>query len=257
MQKCSQYTRCGNLHIDVDGIVDGNIYNTNEVVALARNDIGSICSDYSIARTLGYNAWLSACNILDFNIEPPSSTLNSWRESHSLVCETYNPCLFLQAIENANRAQQNLANSVFTENNIQMIYGRKDCANVYQPRNCSFTSERKTNCNTDNREWCNIFKACKVLSDLLEIFNSSGDSGRNFGKDGEIIYFSTIEFEMNKSRNRYEEQTVRRSPSRKFLAVTKAPTSGRLSISQQLSLKQTSWEIDMKNNAMRELKTLK
>ena len=45
-------------------------------------------------------------------------------------------------------------------------------------------------------------------------------------RTGKHIYLSTIEFEMNELRNRYEAQTVCRSSSLKFLGVTNAPTSG-------------------------------
>ena len=90
---------------------------------------------------------------------------------------------------------------MFTANNIQKIQDRNDCVNACKPRNCCFTSEfetnkarnsyeeQKTNCNVDNQEQCNIFKAYKTPLDLLEFFNSSGDSERDFGKDRETYLF--------------------------------------------------------------------
>jgi len=190
---CGRYTSCGNLYSMVDG--DTNIEDGSSAPALARNDIDSICSDWSVATSSGHTACISACSpgrccsTLDgLKLKIQNSPLNaqSCGNSHDDVCKSYAPCMSMKGMNNSFRSPQDVVNDLCTSKNIMYPRGRAECDDACQPRSCCFTTDSKRNCHVDNPVWCSVFKACEILTVQPGPLNYT-DNGENNEQDISVI----------------------------------------------------------------------
>jgi len=154
---CGLYSSCGILYQAVEG--------DTLSVAPAPKNIGSICSDKSIATPKGFEACQSACRMGECCFPSNGNENNlpdeSCVETHEDKCKTYTPCLSLHIDGKELTSTVDVVNTKCTINNVHYLEGWDDCSNACQPRSCCFTEE--SNCRKDNEFYCNEYEACEII----------------------------------------------------------------------------------------------
>jgi len=178
----------------------------NISITKAPNDVGSLCSDASIASTSGFIECQSAClpGQCCFTSTPFESqevtTNNSPKitqpcsESHQDVCKSYTPCLSMQGME----SPTDLVNQKCAPNNIRYPEGRQDCEAACKPRRCCFAKLPEEKCPADSKAKvrCDEYKVCQILYSS-SFPNSSGtdiDIIRPFGSVDTLCTNDTIRY---------------------------------------------------------------
>ena len=89
--------------------------------------------------------------------------VQSCRNSHQEVCNSYAPCLPMQGTENGYRPLNDLVNTVCTADNISNLERRDECERACQSKSCCYTTMLKSNCFEGNAVLCDAFIACTIL----------------------------------------------------------------------------------------------
>lgn len=135
-----------------------------------------MCSDSSLETPAGYLDCLSACHHGSCCVSLRSAQfggkgkfgstsvpfVQSCRDSHSDICDDYQPCLKLWEVDHTDPVE--IVKDVCSRNSVATTEGRDQCESLCRARSCCFAQDDR-NCRVDNKNWCDGYSICEVLID--------------------------------------------------------------------------------------------